>query len=87
VFFRFFLVSFILFDFAAGVGSRAPQRPGEAKLVAVGVAEMEVALAPRRVARLVIGAQAGGQGSLIDVSSLPEFWHSRQAKSVPESDA
>ena len=40
------------------------QRPREAQLVAVGIADVEIALAPRRVARREVGRQPGSPGAL-----------------------
>src|SRR5580704_1718429 len=42
-------------------GESAPEGPGEAQLMAVGIAHVEEALAPRRIARRGLRPAAGGE--------------------------
>jgi hypothetical protein len=48
------------------LGSPALERPSEAQLMAVGIGDMEEALAPFRVARRRLDAVAGGDQSGIE---------------------
>src|SRR5580700_2371757 len=46
-------------------GGSAPEGPGEAQLVAVGIADVEEALAPRRITRRGLRPAAGGEEAVV----------------------